>query len=510
MFNNRLIKWLAFILSLIALTTVIGISLYNEKNSCMSVTFKSADELSQYTEEITYDFSSKILYNGKAVPVDLSTSTIYIAQNITKDTTANDLSGKLETTMPGHYLYFEECENFNNLDSTVKAGKSLKLKVVNTAGQYIDFNVVFTTLPVIEITGTSSYKNSKDRDVYEGDMTLWCPNDPELGRYSVKTSKLEWNVRGATSALLGKKPYKLSLKDKKGGTKDLSLMSLGEDDDWILNPMNTDRLYIREKFILDLWNGSMANEEHNTDMSRGEYVEVIINGQYSGLHLLQRRVDKKYLDLDDNDILLKGRYTTSAEVPEDAYEIDYSPYDPNETFEKISALSLPAGEEIMNINNFIDVCLFIQFGAMRDNNGYKNTFYTVSFSNNTPSLTLTLWDTDISFGKDYNDWFEYNYDNMVTLIRNRCEYDYMLAKYPDLERKMAERWFELRKSVFTEMNIFNTIDSNRTVIVNSGALLREKTVWNGLHQNSDTIENLNKFITERLSFLDDYYKDFLN
>ena len=57
---------------------------------------------------------------------------------------------------------------------------------------------------------------------------------------------------------------------------------------------------------MDLWNTYLAQEEYNYKMSQGKYAEVVCNGQYCGLYLLQRRIDRKYLELDENQFLAKG------------------------------------------------------------------------------------------------------------------------------------------------------------------------------------------------------------
>ena len=73
---------------------------------------------------------------------------------------------------------------------------------------------------------------------------------------------------------------------------------MGADDDWILNSLTMDDTRIREKLFMDLWNLNVEKTDYNFKMSTGEFVEVVMNGKYYGLCLLQRRLDAKYLELE--------------------------------------------------------------------------------------------------------------------------------------------------------------------------------------------------------------------
>jgi len=509
MLIRRYWKWLALALTLIALLACSYFFIKRDLNTCMGVEMKSEEEITSLYEKINYDYSGELLFNNEPCAIEIRKQTIYISQNIDEYTTPCDLLGKLSVSLPGYSLFFIRDAAFDDLWTTVRSGASVRLAVVNTDNKYVEYNVLFTTLPLLRLDGEFSHLDEDDREINSGSICLWNPNDPTSESYSVSTSLLEWRVRGNTSALLPKKPYKLSLKDKKGENRNYEFFDLGADDDWILNPLNTDDIFLREKLAMDLWNDSFAGESYNTVMSEGEYVEIIVNGSYGGIYLLQRRVDAKLLGLDTDDILLKGTYATVADDPLVAYEITSSPLESEETFKLLESLGLPTGADIMNIDNFIDVSLMIQLGSMADNKGYKNTFYVIERDGDSYSLKLAMWDTDLSFASNYTNWFNFDYDGKLAGTFNRCEYADMLEKHPQLNRLMAERWFELRESILTTENMFRYLDSDYAVLEPSGALQRDLKVWGIRHGGLDTVEVLKKFITERLTVLDAYYSEYL-
>ena len=99
----------------------------------------------------------------------------------------------------------------------------------------------------------------------------------------------------------------MNLRDEDFQKSNVDLLGLGSDDDYILNPMSMDDTFVKEKLIQELWSQLMKQADYNYQMTKGEYVELFINGAYQGLYLLQRRIDAKYLNLNRNqDILLKG------------------------------------------------------------------------------------------------------------------------------------------------------------------------------------------------------------
>ena len=353
----------------------LGLLLYEESHVCMGVEILTEKEQSEIQEYIYLDLSRALTHNDQPAAVDVDNSTIYISQNIQPDTEPKDLLGKLKIASSSHRLSFAPDEAFANLAEAVAQGHVFKLNVMDNLNRCMQYRVVFTTLPVLRLNSVQSHREEDGTDVLEGNFCLWAPEDPDTGRYSVKSCDALWHIRGYTSAMLDKKSWKLSLKKESGSGKNLSLLGLGADDDWILNAMRLDDTKLKEKLFIDLWNSWAETHTYNYKMSAGEYVEVVCEQSYAGVYLLQRRIDRKYCGLTQEDILLKGKNTEVPGSLTDVYEIIHSPLGESETLQLMEGIWTTSDVSMIQPDNFLDISLFLQYGSAIDN---STTGYTAS------------------------------------------------------------------------------------------------------------------------------------
>lgn len=500
-----------FLLFLLALAAALLLCMRMEETSCMDVPILSEQQQAELGRYVKRDFSWDLQVNGQRAAVDVPSSTIYIAQDIRGGTKTEDLLGSLRVIGAGVQLSFAPDEAFSDLAAAVEAGHTFKLNVRYGSDKYMQYDVVFTTLPVLRIDGEAIGKNEKGKDICDGEMCLWHPMDPEMGRYSVKESRALWNVRGGWSATLLKTPFKLSLKNNSGENRDLSLVGLGADDDWILNPMNLDDTKLKERLFSGLWNQRAEQVDWNEKMSRGEYVEVVINQQYWGLFQLQRRVDGKYLELGDGEVLFKGCGLKGVSTAEEAYEIVYSNYPEEETYALVQAFFAGADGELLNRDNFLDVNLFLQFGSASDNLEHRNMYYLMKETEKGGQMHLLPWDTDMSWGTVWdgeNGGFVYDFETSSRQVTLRREYAWMQQHHPDLDRKMVDRWFQLRESLLTMENITAILEQEQQTLDESGVQKRDTARWGLYYEGQDSPENLYRSIEARLAFVDEYYSQF--
>lgn len=503
-------KWRIAALSffLLVLLLVMFFCIQAEKQMCMDVKILSESEQAKLREYEYRDLRDLILYNGQPAAVDLPSSTVYIPQNIPEGIQPEDLMGNLEIAGHNFQLFFAPDAAFEDLPAAAAEGHAFKLNVVHRSGSYMQFDLVFTTLPVMRIDGVAVDVNERGRDVYKGEMCLWTPDDPETGRYSVKTSDAIWHVRGGWSATLEKTPFKLDLKKESGGNKNLSFLGLGADDDWVLNPMNLDDTKVKEKLFCGLWNQRAGQVSWNEQMSAGQYVEVVIDGDYWGLFQLQRRIDEKFLNLQTDDVLLKNIADENASAPEAAYEIVYSSLTEEETYSLVTDYYYGRDGDILELNNFLDVNLFLEYAAAIDNIG-KNMFHLLRKTADGYDMYLLPWDTDMSWGVVWDEGFAYDYEESNKKSARREEYTWMQKYHPDLDRQMAERWFELRETLLTMETMESILAQELTVLERSGALKRDRDVWGLTYRGEDSLENLHRFLQERLWKLDTNYGEYL-
>lgn len=515
MSNKRYWRWFALPVVLAALVGVIGFCIQRENRTCMGVEILSEQRYHTYTNYEYEDLSKRIMQGSEPAAIDVASSTIYISQNITSETNPSDMVGVLK--IQGLYnLYFAPDAAFSDLDTAVKEGHRFLLLASSGQDSFMRYDVVFTTLPLLRLEGTTTSVDEDGRDVFSGNLCLWTGYDPDAGNYMVKTSALQWHGRGNATAASPKKSLKLSLKTAKGNNNDVAFLGLGADDDWILNAMWMDDTKIRERLIMDTWNEMQNTTSYQLRMSSGGYVEAVINGQYMGLFGLQRRVDEKYLGLDDQDILCKGKGVMEASTPQEAYEVKYATLGEAQAYETISAhlafinqSSVAGTQASLNINleNWIDYSLYVQFGNLIDNYLFNNTYFLLRNSEDGKQLYFIPWDTDLSLGiyiqNGRVDYVPATSDRGTNW--ERIEKGKLLLLYPDLEKKLAERWYELRSTVLSEESLHGRIMRLHTEIESSGALTRDKALWTGRFGGEDSVDGLLSFVSRRLTWLDTYY-----
>jgi len=509
MLDKRNLRRFAFFLSLLLLMTIMTLFLLDKKQRCLEVEILSGQEDAWFQEYVYKDYSNYLLYNGQRAPVDVQTSTIYIAQDIEPGTKASDLLGSLKIVSSRHRLIFAPDKAFRNLAEAVTGNHEFRLYVIDHSGEYMEYNVVFTTLPVLRIGGEFFDYDQKGREINRGDLCLWTPDDPDSGRYSVKESDVHWHIRGGSSANQEKTPWRLSLKKKDGTNKNLSMVGMGSDDDWFLNPMILDDTKLKEQLFIQLWNRRADQTDWNVPMSKGEYVEVVMNGTYMGLFQLQRRIDGKFLMLDTEDVLLKGGGGWDAPSPQVAYEIVHSHLPEMDTYGLMDAFFQEQDPDFVNPDNFLDVNLFLQSAAAVDNTNHANMFYLLKQTEAGYRLHLLPWDTDMSWGVVWQDGFAYDFADSLQKTALRREYYWMKKFYPDLDRQMAQRWFELRETLLTMKTVTAILEQEQSVLDASGAQKRDTNCWGLYYGGDDSLENLYKNIEARFEWLDTYYSQFL-
>ena len=504
--SKKLWRILLLALLVVTISAAAVFATVKETKTCMGVSILSQQKLSEYTGCTQQDFSNMFFHNGQMAAVDINSCTIYISQNIDSGTHYNQLVGALKFANPNYKLYFAPDEYFNKLDAAVKESHPFKLIATWGESVYSEYYVVFTNLPLVRITGDVSYVNAENREVFSGDICVWTPADPATSSYTVKTSLAEWHVRGDSQKAMPKKPYKLALKKANGSNNSLDFAGLGSDDDWILNSMSLEDLNFRDKLVMDVWNQMCADTPYNYKMDSGEYVEVINNGVYSGLYLLQRRIDEKYLSTGSSDIVLKGRkefadpnnpiyYTVVGDVAKQPLATEI-----------MDQYDLAANYDKIVLENWIDVNLFVNWGYMSDNVRKHNMYYVLEDAQQDLKIRLILWDTDMTFGLDWgNNRYVYNLWIMDHLQYNRPEYEKLKEIYPDLDSRLAERWSELRQNVLSNDNILQYVQSYQQLFENSGAYSRDMAKWGQYHEGQDTIEAFYQFIEKRMEFLDNVY-----
>ena len=271
--------------------------------------------------------------------------------------------------------------------------------------------------------------------------------------------------------------------------------------------MVRDDTKVREISEIQFWNRYLAGFSTPYPMSGAEYVELIVDGEYRGLFLLQRRVDRKYLNLDKkSDILFKGVNTWEADTLPDGYEIVYSPYGKEETYGILEDVLEARGENGIDLDSFLETSLYLNYLAARDNRGYKNMFYALRWESGHYALYFVPWDTDMSMGIKWDEGFAYDYEVTMNNMQQRLEYPQMEGLYPDLAQRLSARWNRRRESIYTEENILGLLEANIRRVNASGAYYRDNQRWGMRYDGADDQDQMLRWARERLDVLDEFYR----
>jgi len=505
MFELKKLRYIAAIGMITVFILTVHTLTIREYRRCMGVEIIPASYIEDYQETFV-DFSKSFMFNQQQAAVDRASNTIYIPQRIKDGTPAKDLAGTLTITNNDYKLKFINDDDFGNLKQSTEENHSFKLIAVKDK-EYVKYNVVFTTLPVIVMEGTMTGVNEDNHETFSGEITICEPFDTQTINAGVQHSKAQWHYRGGTTYSADKRSYKLSLKERDNNNNNMELCGLGADDDWILNAMTYDDTKLKERLSMILWNQLAQSADYNYKMSDGCYAELIVDGVYEGLYLLQRRVDPKYLQLNKTDILLKGKPTYEIETVSDGYEIKNSHLSAEETYSIIENMALKNDYSIINYDNMVDINLYLEFGAMADNQAYKNIYYLLKDDDGQYTMHFIPWDTDMAFGVVWwIDGFKVYHDRALNHTVQRMEIDKGYRNgYPQYDADMKMRWKEMRETVFTEDNIFTLLNSDHNTLIESGAYIRNKKVEPLRYGGEDTKDNIESYIYQKLAIMDEKY-----
>lgn len=471
-----------------------------EKRFCMGVEMINKSELRNY--QLCDDLNLALLtFNDEKVALDIANKTLYISQAPEQLAEGSLLEGTLQYSDPACTLYFLRDDAIENIQRSVAEAHPLTL-VICDGTRYQTASVVITTLPVLMLEGDVTHQDGEGRPVFTGNFTLWTGNDPETEAYSIKKSDVQWHIRGNSSSKMEKCPWKLSLKKENGDNRNLNLLGLGADDDWILNSLVMDDCKLREKLFMELWNENASNTDYNYKMSSGEYVEAVICGEYKGLFLLQRRLDAKYLGLKE-ETLLKETLYDAANV-QAQYEVVKARHSEEEIYAFMEQVYNRTDCSGYNASNLVDTNLFLQLFMAWDNFGHKNMYHVLRKTENGFEACLIPWDTDMSLGLNWGSSGFY-YEGASDRVENRLEWSVLKAQGLMSESTSAVRWEKLRQGIFSEEYMTQTIEGLYSQISLSGAAARDYALWGEHYGGVDTVESLIACVSERLRLLDTYY-----
>ncbi len=424
----------------------------------------------------------------------------------------------------------------------------------------------FTFLPIVEVTVpscNSSYYTT-------GSLRVTDPNSTGYD----ETVIAAFRYRGASSQNYNKKSYAIKLRDAQGNSVDREYFGLRDDNNWILDAMAVDKACMRNRVSTDLWNDFATEPYHKREGwekkartgTRGEFVEVFLNGRYHGLYCMTEKMDRKQLKLkkietpaDGSEQIVHGTLYKSSQwnyevlMGHDA-GIEYFPgtppssYDNNRRAETWAnyEIKYPDWEEekidwgpLWNAINFVatssdeefdsqleewfdfpvikDYYLYIELMLATDNHG-KNMFffnYDQLGEKYTQMIGIAPWDLDGTWGRrwDGSDYytrarqdftsFLWNYEHGTHTIFHRLQN----SNSWEWQNLLKERYAELRGTHFTKELLSQRFRDYCELFSESKAIDREEERWYSYHNDiAGDVEYICQWISDRIDYLDEQYE----
>lgn len=293
--------------------------------------------------------------------------------------------------------------------------------------------------------------------------------------------------RGSTSQSLPKKSYGIETQNADGSNRNVSLLGMPAENDWVLNAPYSDKTMIRNVLAHGLF-GAMGRYTPRT-----AYNELVVNGEYLGVHIL---IEKIKIDGDRVDLAklgpadtfgnrVTGGYIVKVDKPtgsgsvtwasEHAVRYDFQHHDPQEdelqpqqatyiqdyTMDFERALHGPDFmDPVLGYAPFIDVDSFVDFMIMqelgRTVDGYRSSTF-LQKDRGGKLVMGPMWDFNVSFGHaDYCDaWrttgWQWDFNTTCSTFSTQIPFWWKrLLEDPAYATKLRCRWEELRAGPFSD------------------------------------------------------------
>ena len=375
-------------------------------------------------------------------------------------------------------------------------------------------------------------------------------SDQNTTAYLNYNGRIGIEIRGSSSQALPKKGYGLTtLKADNVSNNNVSLLGMPSENDWILNGLAFDPSLIRDYLSYNL---SRQIGEYAT---RTAYCELVINGEYKGLYILQEKVKSStnrvnVLKIAATDITtpnVTGGYITKAdkttggdpvawtmssyagwtdfihELPKPAAVTTqqntyiYNQFLNLETTSRNNNIDLITGyPSVIDIPTFVDFMLINELASNADGYQYSTYFH----KDRAGKLRAgPIWDFNLTFGNDLFLWgfdrSHYDVWQFANGGNDGAKFWTDLFNNPTYKCYLAKRWNELIQpgQPLNYDSLVQYID--QTVAYISEAKAREEQKWTSdvyppVHFSPTEISDLKVWLSNRISWITNNLGTFAN
>lgn len=416
--------------------------------------------------------------------------------------------------------------------------------VCSFAQDFTDSNlpIVLINTDIDPDTG-EPYEIPDDPRVLANMKIIWHPdgtrnyltdqNTPALLNYN---GRINIELRGSTSQDLPKKPYGLTtLQANNTSNNNVSLLGMPSENDWVLNALAFDPSLIRDYLSYNL------SRQIGNYAPRTVYCEVMVNGDYKGLYLLQEKIKSdsnrvnvlKITSADNTAPALTGGYITKADKTTGGDPVAWQMGSYNGTSDFIHDLPKPEdvtaqqdayihgqftalaitshnnNESLVNgYPTIIDVPTFVDFIIISELSSNADTYQLSSYFHKDRGGKLRagpIWDYNLTYG---NDLFDYGLDRSHYDVWQLDNGDNTGARFwkdlfdnPTFHCYLSRRWNELTSpgQPLKHNNLVTFIDE--TVGSIEEAASREQERWGTIPDLALEIDNMKLWLYQRINWM---------
>jgi hypothetical protein len=373
--------------------------------------------------------------------------------------------------------------------------------------------------------------------IFRGEGQRNYLTDQNNTAYLNYNGRIDIEIRGSSSQTEPKKQYGFTTRMADNiSNNNVSLLGMPSEHDWILNGMVFDPALIRDYLCYNL------SRHIGEYASRTAYCELMINGSYKGLYLLQEKIkaDENRVDIikitpEDNLLPdLSGGYITKADKTTGGdpvawkmfmwtgATVDYmhelpKPEDvtPEQNtyiksqFEKLEATLWYNNESpadgfpsVIDVPSFINYILLSELSSNADAYQFSTYFHK---DRNGKLRAGPVWDNDLTFG---NDLFQWGFDRSKTDVwqlsngnNDGSQFWKDLFEQTRFRCYLSKRWYELTQpgQPFNISSTQSLIDQTAALI--SEAVIRDNTLWSNTGILQNQITNIRIWLDRRITWI---------
>ncbi len=373
--------------------------------------------------------------------------------------------------------------------------------------------------------------------IYRGEGERNYVSDQDNPEYLNYDGKIDIEIRGSSSQYSSKKQYGFTTRKEDGITNNnVSLLGIPSENDWILNSMVFDSALVRDYLCFNL------SRQIGEYASRTAYCEVVINGDYRGLYLLEEKIkaDKNRVDIikiDEYDINypdVTGGYITKADkttggdpvawtindfygngvafihhrpkpdevmMQQNNYIRDYFMSVDNKIFNRDESPD-EGYPSLIDIPSFINYMIISELASNADSYQFSTYFHK---DRNGKLRAGPVWDSDLTFNNDLYIW---GFDRAKPDVWQFANGDNEGARFwrnlfyeSNYKCYLSKRWNELTQpgQPLNPESLDNFID--QTVDRISEAIVREDMKWNNVGDHTERIAVIKSYLGERIPWM---------